>query len=348
MVSIAQAVFESGPKDSVVMVDVYNAVTPEVRNNLTSKLSAFGNSLTDSFSSATKTVKELGATITNGRMNVEQAAQRIRAALNGSRGDITNLATGLQNAIFSGLTGAAPGTNYIQEASSLYDQVSIVVGQGKHLVNSDKKSVSAILNFVSDLTNQPVFKTLDLGAEAALLGGLLGEVSSWGVPSLVDTMMEGKDQEFKYAIYSRNSESVLRNSSAAMIEHYVNQGLASALTSNQPGFGNDFLAQYTFPDGTTPDKYPVLHAQLVKIMDDLKPNWLRIQRGEVITNNNGQTVITPKMVPNLGALTRASSDAKTLLASDATTRTQVLISSNFPRIDLIQLAKRNYPLIGIR
>lgn len=348
MVAPAPTVFEFGPQDNVVMVDVYNTTTPEVRNNLTSKLSAFGSTLSETFGAAGRALKGFGTQLSKGEINVDYAAQRIRNALGGSRGEIINLATDVQNSIYSELTGVVPGTNYVRGATDLFNQVGIITGQQQYIVNADRQSVSSILNFVSDLTNNPVFKTLDLGAEAALIGGLLGEVSSWGVPSLMDELLAGKDDNFRYSVYSRNSSSLLMNSNAEMMEYYIDQGMASALSNNTPAFADDYLSQYQFPTNTTPDQYPALHTQLMKIMNSLKPNWLYTQRGVTVTASGSQTVITPKLVTNLGALSRASKDAKTLLQSNAATRTAALIAGNFPKADLIQLAKTMYPLIAIR
>ena len=348
MVSIARPVFETGPKDNVAMVDAYNAATPEVRNDLTSKLSSFGNSLTETFGAAVRSISKIGDKITSGELNVDDAARRIKSALGGSRGDIASLATSVQNGIFSELTGTVPGTNYVKGATDLYDSVQVVSGNAQYLINSDQRSVQSILGFVSDITGNSVFKSLDIGAEAALVGGLLGEVSSWGVPELMDEMMAGRDDQFKYSVYSRNSDSILSSSpTPAMMDYYVTQGMASALTSNQPDFGTNYLQQYTFPLNTTPDQYATLHTQLVKIMDALVPNWLYTQRGSTTTVVGDTTVITPRMVTNLAVIERASVDAKILLTSQPSTMAACLAAPNFPKVDLIQLAKKIYPLIGI-
>lgn len=348
MVSIARPVFETGPKDNVAMVDAYNAATAEVRNDLTSKLSSFGNSLTETFGAAKSAFGKIGDQITSGKLNVDDAARRIKSALGGSRGDIASLATSVQNGIFSELTGTVPGTNYVKGATDLYDSVQVISGNAKYLINSDQKSVQSILGFVSDITGNSIFKSLDIGAEAALIGGLIGEVSSWGVPELVDEMMVDRDDQFKYSVYSRNSESILSsNPTPAMMDYYVTAGMAAALTSQRPDFGANYLQQYTFPLNTTPDQYATLHAQLVKIMDALVPNWLYTQRGSTTTVVGDTTVVTPRMVTNLAVIERASVDAKVILASQPATMAACLAAPNFPRVDLIQLAKKIYPLIGI-
>jgi hypothetical protein len=348
MVSIARPVFETGPKDNVAMVDAYNAATPEVRNDLTSKLSSFGNSLTETFGAAGRAFGKIGSGITNGDINVDDAARRIKSALGGSRGDIANLATSVQNGIFSELTGTVPGTNYVKGATDLYDSVQVISGNANYIINSDQKSAQSILGFVSSITGNSIFKTLDLGAEAALIGGLVGTVSSWGVPALVDEMMAGRDDQFKYSVYSRNSDSILTsNPTPAMMDYYVTQGMAAALTAQRPDFGANYLQQYTFPLNTTPDQYATLHAQLVKIMDALVPNWLQTPRGSTTSVVGDTTVVTPRMVTNLSVIERASADAKVLLLSQPSTQAAALCAPNFPKVDLIQLSKKLYPLIGI-
>jgi hypothetical protein len=348
MVSIARPVFETGPKDKVAMVDAYNAVTPEVRNDLTSKLTSFGSTLSATFGAAGRTFSNIGNRITKGELNVDDAAKRIKSALGGSRSDIAGLASGVQNSIYSELTGTVPGTDYVKGATDLYDNVQVVTGQATYQINSDRQSVQSILGFVADLTGNSVFKTLDMGAEAALIGGLMGTVSSWGVPALMDSLMEGKDENFRYSVYSRNSDQLIATSNIGMMEYYVDNGMASALTNRTPDYGPSYLAQYAFPVGTTPDQYPTLHAQLVKVMNALDPTWLVTYRGSVETvSGDDVTIKTPLPVTNLAVVAKASQDAIKLLVSDASTRTAVLAAQNFPSKDLIQIAKEMYPMIGI-
>jgi len=346
MVAIASPVFKSGPQDNISMVDAYNKASSEVRNELTSHLSSFGAQLTESFGFASRAISTLGMRISKGELNIEDAAERIRGALKGSRSDLANLSSGLQNAIYSGLTGVVPGTDFVKGAVDLYDQVQLVSGNGSYSIRGDRTQVSSVLGFISDLTGKSVFRALDLGAEAALIGGLIGTVSSWGVPALVDSLMEGKDDQFKHSVYSRNAAN-LTTSNITMLEYYVDQGMANALTSQTPDFGSSYLSRYTMPSGATPDTYPVLHKQLVKVMDALDPQWLYTARGSKITVQNGQNVSTPQMVINLASLNRVSSEAKQVLMSDETTRTAVLAAGNFPSQDLIQIAKNMYPLIAI-
>lgn len=348
MVAIARPVFETGPKDNVAMVDAYNAASPEVRNDLTSKLTAFGSSLSETFGAANKALSTLGNRLAKGEINVNDAAQRIKSALGGSRSDIVGLAGSVQNGIYSELTGTVPGTNYVKGATDLYDNVQVVTGQGTYLINSDRKSAQSILGFVSDLTGNNIFKTLDLGAEAALIGGLMGTVAAWGVPELMDSMMEGRDDQFKYSVYSRNSSNLISTSNIGMMEYYIDQGMSSALTNQTPDFGQNYLAQYSFPTGTTPADYPRLHAQLVKVMDALIPTWFTTYRGVTVSNNGDVTVQTPRPVTNLTVMARASQDARTLLISNPATRTAAMAAQNFTTVDLVQSAKQMYPMIGIR
>jgi hypothetical protein len=346
MVAIARPVFETGPKDNVTMVDAYNATSSEVRNELTSKLSSFGTSLSETFGAAGRAISNIGNRISNGELNVDDAAKRIKNALGGSRSDIAYLATGVQNSIFGELTGKVPGTDYVKGATDLYDQVQVVTGQADYVFQGDRTQVSSVLGFISDLTGKSIFKSLDLGAEAALIGGLIGTVASWGVPALLDSLLEGKDDQFKYSVYSRNSESLV-TSNITMLEHYIDQGMAGALTSQTPDFGKNYLTTYSMPPGSTPDDYPALHTQLVKVMTALDPTWISTPRGTTLSTQGQVTVGTPKMVTNLAVVARASQDAKTILTSDASTRTAVLAAQNFSTQDLVQIAKQMYPLIAL-
>lgn len=348
MAALASPVFATGPKDPVSIVDVYETAAPEVRNNLTSKLSSFGSSLNEVFGASMTSIRNLGHNLASGRIDPVMAAQRIQGALSGSRGDIISLATSAQNAIFSELTGTVPGTDYVRGATELYDSVNLVVGNGSHrFQNGSIQSVRATLGFISDLTGNPVFKALDLGAEAALLRGIIGEVSAWGIPDLVDSVLEGRDDQFRFSVVSRASDSILQVSNIGMLEYYINKGLASALVAKVPNYADQFISQYAFPQETTPGDYVTLHAQFMNVMNALSSTWLYTHRGGVSVELDGQTIITPKKVFNLTVISRASQDAYTLLISDPVTRPAMICARNYPTVDVIQLTKRMYPLIGI-
>lgn len=344
MANLARPVFETGPKDPIDIVDVYKVVDPEVRNKLTSKLSSFGSSLNEVFSAGMRSISNLGAEIKAGRVNLDQAVQRVNNALSGSRGDIISLATSVQNSIFSELTGVEPGTNYVRSATDLYDSIQVIQGNAKHVFNNGNiSSVRACLGFISDLTGNPIFESLDLGAEAALVKGIIIEASQWGVPDLIDNLLDKYDDDFRYSVISRSSSSIVNTSNIDTLEYYVDKGMASALTNQVPDFAEHFIANYVFPEGTTPGDYPARLTQLVKVLTALRPDWFKTYRGTV--NSGGET--RPREVINLSILSRVSEHARLLFESDDLYRTAVLCAGNFPKVDLVQLVKQNYPLVGI-
>src|SRR5690606_32105815 len=211
--------------------DVYNTVDPEVRNSLTSKLSSFGSSLSEVFSAGMRSISNLGADIQSGRINLDQAIQRVNNALAGSRGDITSLATSVQNAIFSELTGKEPGTDFVKKATDLYDSIQVIQGNSRYAFNNGNiASVRACLGFISDLTGNPIFESLDLGAEAALVKGVIIQASEWGIPELLDDLLDKYDEDFRYSVLSRSSSAIVNTSNIDTLEYYVNKGMANALT----------------------------------------------------------------------------------------------------------------------
>lgn len=344
MATLARPVFETGPKDPVDIIDVYDEVDPEVRNNLTSKLSSFGSSLENIFGAGVRSLRGLGEGISSGRIDVDTAVDRINGALSGSRGDLVSLSTDIQNSIYSELTGQEPGTNYVKKATDLYDTVQVAVGQGKHAFNTrDIGSVKANLSFISDLTGNPIFETLDLGAEAALVKGILGEVSQWNIVELIDVVLKDYDDDFRHSVVSRASSDIVNTSNIDTLEYYVDKGLVNSLTNEVPDFAEHFIANYTFPQPTTPGDYPARLLQLTKVLTELKPNWFKSQRGTV--NVDGEDL--PREVINLSILNKVSEHAMLLFESDDMYRTAVLCAGNFPKVDLIHLVKQNYPLVGI-
>src|SRR5690606_9367704 len=109
----ASPVFETGPKDSVSVVNVYNTSSPEVRNSLARKFTSFGSRLSDVFSATGKALNKFSMELASGEIDVPAATERVQKALGGSRGDFLSIATATQQSILAELTGVEPGTNYV-------------------------------------------------------------------------------------------------------------------------------------------------------------------------------------------------------------------------------------------
>lgn len=340
MVKLATPAFNGGAKDDLIAVDIYAPIDGETKNALTSRMSSFGSSMSESLGGVVDTVKTIGKKVLGPNPNLDQAKDRIMRAMGGSRSDILNLATGLQNGIFSELTGTDPSTNYVRKASDIANNVILITTQGKQLMDRGGfNQTSAIMNFASQLTGNSIFKALDLGAETAMLKGVLGEVSKWGIPSLVDDIIKSSvdktgDNRSAYHAVSRTSGQIAMTADIGTIRQLITSLGVSALTAGTPNFAQLFLGRYDFAAGTTAADYPARLTELVDTMNSLKADWFYVMR-------RGEQII------NYSLLNGASDDAKKLFMSNPVYQQAVMTAPFYRTTGSTALMKKMYPNVAL-
>ncbi len=250
------------PTSDVKQVDVYGGIDPELKNSLTSKISAFDTNLGGIISSATKMVKGIGKAFTESGMDLPTAQARIREALGGSRGAINDLSEMVERGIMGDLTGVDQGTGYVRRANTMIDSVKIVMdGVDRTFINNDYKNVSSIIDFIGDLAGNQLVDVFDLGAEAALIKGVLSEVTRWGIPELVDETFGATwndqykrydykyDDDFRFGVTKRVSDSISPTTDLAVIERLMLHGGMAALIADNPNFPEQLIGGYQIPEG---------------------------------------------------------------------------------------------------
>lgn len=368
MLPFSAPTFSGLPDSPVKEVDVYKDVDTGLANKLTSKISAFDVDLNSIIGGATKMVKGIGTAMQDRGMDLNTAKNRIRDALGGSRSAITDISETLERSITGDLTGADEGTGYVRGANSMIDSVKLVMdGAARTFLSGDYKSVSGVMGFISDLSGNQLINVFDLGAQAALVKGILTEVSAWGIPDLVDETFGAKwneesksynynyDDQFRFSVTKRASDSLSPSTSLEVIERLMLHGGSKALVAENPAYPDQLLAGYVIPEGCIAGgPYPVVPTEpngaqtqpnyydegrrLIAILNELKPAWFYVNR-QVFTGTAWRTDVAW----NLQYLTSASEGARTVMSTDADLRI-ALLASPFYRVEPgLQMLKNMYP-----
>jgi len=325
MSRIARPAFNGSPTDSLQAVDVYGEVSDSVRNKFTTQFSAFGQSLQESLGRVQNQLIGVGNQLNAGTVDYATATQRVKSILRGARGDLDTIGDDLKDSILEGV-GIDP-----TKAKQL--KVNLESGV-QRIRDADLNNAQGVMALLRDVTGNDVFSVLDLDAEVGVLRGVLEEVSAWGVPELVDSVLsEIDDPEVRRQVVQASTDRLSQDSDIDGIEAILNQVDASALTANRPDFPKKVLERYKFTSGVTPDQYPDKLAQLVGVMDKLHPDWFWTRRG-------GEDVW------NLSIIRTASDDAKQLFYSDPDYRTPALIAPLYPEKEFTALARKLYPGIA--
>jgi hypothetical protein len=367
MAAIALPSFLGSPEDKTKVVDAYAETSSELRTALSSKITSFSSGLGGIFDKTVGIAKGIGEKLRTDTIDLPSAIRRVQGALKGSRADILKIAGSTEKLIMGELTGTDTSTNYVKTATDVARGLELMTTDGRQLIDSFKNGgynqVSAMVGFISDLTNNPNLKLFDLGAEAAILRGVVDEVSAWGVPSLVDSIMKDQPDRTKYTVIKRSAETISASSSLDVLLAYANvsssvnytckagtggnnvdsQGQpipceriyqnigANALNANTPDFATKVLSNFAFVAGITVADYPSQLAKLVQLMDKLKPDWFWTTRGN-------------DRVWNLGTLATASENAVTLFLSSPDYRDAILTAPYYSPARVQELVNTMYPL----
>lgn len=382
MLPLTLPTFTGLPTSKVATVDPYTDANPELKNKLTSKVSAFDTNLGGVIEGATKMVKGIGAQLRDKGIDLPTAQGRIREALGGSRAAISDISEMFERGIMGDLTGVDEGTGYVRGANTMIDSVKLVMdGVTRTFKDGDYRNVTGVMDFISDLTGNQLIKTFDLGAEAALIRGIIGEVSNWGVPQLIDETFGAKwnaekntydyeyDDQFRFSVTKRASDTISSSTSLDVIDRLMEHGGDSALIADNPNFPQTLLAGYVFPEGIhAGGPYPVMipkpggapgetiedpsgaqtvpnyvneGKKLAHILDRLLPEWFEVNR-TVATGNE----LAPWRVDKVWTfqyINTASEAAKAVLLTNAKYR-DAFLAAPFYRIESgVALLKTLYP-----
>lgn len=368
MLPLAIPSFTGLPDNTVKQVDVYKDVSPELQNSLASKVSAFDTNLSGIITSTLKGISNIGSSLMSQGLNLESAKERIKSALGGSRASINDISSVLERTITGDMTGTDAGTGYVRGANTMIDSVKLVMdGYDRTFKQSGYNNVSGVMGFIRDLSGNQLINTFDLGAQAALIKGVITEVSKWGVPELIDTTFGAKwndttkkydytyDDQFRFSVTKRASDDISPSTSLDVIRALITHGGDTALVADNPAFPTQLLAGYVLPEGCVQGgPFPVLDTdpqgaqtkpnyvnegyKLLNILNTLKPNWFYIDR----TYHSGSTFKTEK-VWDLEYLPTASDAAKTVLSTNTDLRAAMLAAPFYSVESGIALIKNMYP-----
>lgn len=342
MVQEAVSSFIGTGSDKPAMVDVYNDIDPSIRTSLISGAKDWSEGLGGIYDKAVGGISRIGSLMKDSGLDLVTAKNRISGALKGSKSDLLALGSVFEQYIAGDLMGRELPSNQLQKANSVYNSIRLVMSSGEQTFRNDNTSkISGIVNFLSDLSGNPVLKMFDLGAEAAILRGVLEEVVTWGIPELIDTVFEGQPDSVKQTVIQRAAAKVSYTSDVEMIIKLMETAGTNGelnprpLLADTPNFATLMLQAYTFVDGTTPGDYATRRIRLVLALDTLKPDWFQINRTET------------EKVYNLAVLSNASEHAQLALQTDTQYLIPLLTAPFYEVRSPQEIAREMYPGIAI-
>lgn len=321
---LSDGLFTSGAKDELIAADIYGEDNSSIINTFTDKLSGIGGLITGNKSSIVSDLLKMASS--GGKIDLKSMTDRIVQEMGGSSGIISNLSSAVQGK----LTGS------FSVSSELFDKMKVSLGDiTSGYRGGDLTSARGIFDLMGRFCgDSDLFKMVDLGAQTNLLSGLIDQAISYGVTEFIPKLLENsKDSRVTEISLENNIQSAVEQADLATINLIADTLGSARITTFAPTAVSTILARYKIPNGKKDTDYATLWAALKTTLDRLDPYWLEVQRGS-------------ELHYNLGSFTLASEDVKKIVVSDPVASLLVMVGKDYPKIDLMESAKKQYPLLA--
>ena len=337
--TLATATLEMPADQSLLVKDIYDIEGSENNTSVVDVLKDVGGDLAKVIRTTpnmTQKLLQLNVEAATGRLTKENAFRRITQTLGGSNdvlgklkgkisdaiGNTFGMDPRLTNQVLTVITDSATGLNtYHRSPIGMYGNMSTA--------SEVTRAIQGVLG------NRDLIESLDLGAEAALVGELINQAVRAGIPTAVDVLLRNasNDANRRY-IVTRNIAPILFSGDIATLENILNYTSPSVIGSLRPSFATDFLANLRLPYGTPYSEYPALKDQVISILDRINPSWhLRMRDGELIAT----------LIP----FVRMSKDAKEIFLTSEAYRLQTTVASKYGDTSMAKIIRAQYPYFPI-
>lgn len=326
----------SMPADQKLLVkDVYEVEGGQGNTSVVDVLKDVGSDITKSIRTtpgvATR-IAQMAVEAKTGRLTTAGALMKVGQLLGGRQ-----LNDKLSNKLVSGIS------NTFGMDPRLTDHVMTVVkdslGNQSRTYNQRGMGGESATSLVSMLQrvlgDHELIGSLDLGAEAAMIGELLNQSVRAGIPSAVDALLRSAadDNQRRY-IVTRNISPILFSGDIATMEAVLNHVSPSSVASLRPNFSTEFLANFKLPVNTRKDEHLSYKTRIITLLDRINPNW-------PVGLRNGIPMYT------LEPFSRASRDSKVVFAASRDYSMQMLVAEKFTAKTVQSLIKGQYPYFPI-
>lgn len=359
---IAKTTFNTGPNDKVAVVDVY---TPELLESIIDEVNDEQGDLAQRSVNKLKRALNpdllkqalnpltlgfsIGQLLDGKSLKKTSAADNLRKLTGGLESNLTGVGKGIltdvlstlgftnnPRAIVDGLLGV-PGTPPLENLLLDGNPNLKIIKDGiatYHTVK-DIDSAQGAVELLGALTgNSELAKTLNLQNDFAVAGNLLGKMSQYKIPELIDSLFDkytDPDDAKKMALTA--APVVVKSGNVHALEKVTNALGTQSLKETVPLAVKDILASLTLPEGQTGVDHAFANRTLAMLLK-VDPHWYQVKRNGVY-------------VSSLSAYTSANSVAEDCLLLSSTHRVAMLIAREYQTVDLLALAKIRYPLSAL-
>jgi hypothetical protein len=326
---LAGTVFQTNGREAMLAQDAYGISNQQTKNTVFDSLKGVYSEGISGLQTNPSSIKQLTQLILSSKNGNVDKADMLDRALSAMGSSLPALIGSIAGGVKNQLAGAA-GTLIGPGAEKA---VNVVYGNlGKIVKVATVNDLSGLADVLNELTgNSELMKVINIEAEAAVLGGLMGMLIQYDIPGLLDDVanMAGSSESLKLAYQYVSTDSIVGTDLATINRVIDKIGLAAYLEVN-PNPINTILSGFYFGTGDTVDTYPTKRALLISTLNRIDPHWEEYNRNGVY-------------VKNLSAFSVASTDAKTLLNLAEPESILSMIAPSFLASSVSQVIKALYP-----
>lgn len=326
---LAGTIFNGSGNDAMVAVDAYKVSTNETRNSLFSTTKGIFGQAIDGLYANKNSVRELANVIMlakTGSISKADMLERSLGALGSSLPSLLGQLGGTLKNALSGAAGEFLGDGAQQRISALYDNAELLISAGSI---SDTQDMAEFLNELSG--NSDLLKVVNIGAESAIYGGILKELISFGIPELVDDVVDQiESTEVKKNALAYMSTTAVNGSDLVIVNKVIDQIGLTAFLERNPDAINQLLISFFFGTKDTVETWPAKRMELFALLTRINVHWKEVMR-------NGT------YVPYLAPFAVASKDAKSLFMMSDPERTLCLAATTYKPTPVVDVIKELYP-----
>lgn len=207
----------------------------------------------------------------------------------------------------------------------IIDGVQVVVGA------KDIKSIDDLLGVASRLSGMDgLGELLDISAQMSVVKGLVDKANELKIPALANSLLDTiKNPTDRKIIEIASALGAASGSNMTALDTMLEKYGSDNIRGLYPEIVGTLLSNYKLPDGA-PFATPAQAADLVTMCNELDIGWFQTERNGV-------------MVPQTEKLLGLSKDAREVLMKNNTLKPIIMMAEEFQKIDLIALARRQYP-----
>lgn len=315
--ALARTIFEGKSTDSMAVQDAHAVTNGSAVNSLYDSMKGIYGNVVKGLYANKGSVRELATLIMDAKAgNVDKAAMFERAL--GALGTSLPSLLGQMGATMKDKLGSAAGTLIGPDAQKA---VAVLYNNADLLIRTaEVDDLGDLVSLVGDLTgNSDLAGLVNIEAEAAVIAGIAKELMAFGIPELVDDVIQqARNEAAAKAAYQYLIDPAVQGSNLSMIGKIIDSIGLTMFLENNPNAITSILGTYYFGTDVDVSQYQAKRDELVNLLVRIDANWNKILRNGVYVD-----YLAPYMA--------ASKDAQALLCytavADAPSRDRILTAA---------------------